>query len=68
MLDIYTTAFRHVKREAAGSLSLFGNCLINLPGYEVSKLASGTYYCVLKAKDGLNREARSLPVVLILLR
>jgi hypothetical protein len=68
MLDIYTTAFRHVKSETAGSLSFSGNCLINLPEYEVSKLAAGTYYCILKAKDNSGRETKSAHVVLILLR
>jgi hypothetical protein len=67
-IDIYTDAFRLVKREQSGSVSLLGGCHVNIPGFSVSRLASGTYYCIIRGKDSKGREARSAACVLIILR
>jgi hypothetical protein len=68
VIDIYTDGFRLVKREQSGGVSLLGGCHVNIPGYSVSRLASGTYYCVISGRDSLGREARSAACVLIILR
>jgi O-glycosyl hydrolase len=69
-LDIYTPAYRLIRRENKQGISLVGDCVINIPARILGNCASGTYYCILKAagNDPSAGEAKSRPIIIVILR
>jgi hypothetical protein len=67
-VDIYSSALRHVRREEADITPASGRFLLSLPARKLAGLASGSYYCVVKARDASGRTTTSKPAVFIILK
>jgi hypothetical protein len=65
-IDIYTPAFRLIRRINKQGINMQAGP-VNVPGWSLGTLASGTYYCVMKARAA-GMEASAKPSVLIILK